>query len=481
MKNENRWMSRWIYLRILGFCFAATFISILLQVRGLMGGRGIFPASEILAQSSFWKAPGLFWLDSSDISLILVCLLGIFGAGLVVVNRWNRVGLFLCWISFLSLVSVSPQFTWYKADSLLLESAFLAFFLSPKGGRPGFGENDPPSRWAVLAHLWLLFRLMFETGLTKLLSQDPSWRDLSAMAYFHETMPFPTWVGWFFAKLPFVFQRAETVLTLFVELIAPFLLFFGRRGRFAACLLWCILQAGIALSGNFLAFNYQSIALGLFLMAPLDFGKAARKDAWQAVVLIPHAFIGLALLVGLSFQGVLPRVVESVLEAVAPFRSVNLYTLYPFIETERRVVVLEGSDDDGATWREYGHLWQPQDPLRAPRFLAPLSDRFEREMKKIVEQPGVLPYWRNPFIFRTASRLLEGSPPVLRLFAKNPFPHGPPQRIRAWVYRYQSTDLGVLIRTGQWWTRRRLAAYCPVIARNPENGRIDYVDVVDTP
>jgi hypothetical protein len=462
----------------LGGCYAATFLSIVLQVRGLIGSEGVLPAKEFLRGKTFFEAPSLFWLNASDAALVIACGLGAAGAFLVVCNRWNRIGLFLFWICFLSFASVAPQFAWYKADGLLLEAAFLAWFLAPKGAKPGLGKGDPPSRIALFAHLWLLFRLMFETGLTKAFSPDPAWRDLSAMAYFHETMPFPTWVGWLFAKLPYVFQRAETAFTLVVEVFVPFLLFFGRRARFVACALWCALQAGILLSGNFLAFNYQAIGLGLLLMGGLAFEKITKKDARQAAVLVPHALVAFALLLSFPFFPNLsmPGPVAKVLEALAPFRSVNQYILYPFIEKDRRVVVLEGSDDGGTTWHEYGHSWQTQRLDRAPRFLSPLSDRFEREMKRVVERPDPLPYWQNPFIFRTASGLLEGSPKVSRLFAEDPFAGGRPQRIRAVVYRYQSTDLRTLLATGHWWTRRKIGKYCPIIARNPEDGRIDYMD-----
>jgi lipase maturation factor len=477
--------ARWIYLRILGFCFLATFLSLLFQIRGLIGRDGIFPVAESLAGSSFWRMPSLFWWNASDAALLMVVCMGLAGAGLVVADRWNRLGLALCWACFLSFAAVAPQFTWYKADSLLLEAAFLGLFLAPGGGKPGLGESDPPARIALAAHLWLLFRLMLETGLTKAFSPDAAWRDFSAMAYFHDNMPLPTWVGWFMGRLPYAFQRAETAFTLVVELAAPFLLFLGRRARFLGVLLWCVLQAGILASGNFLSFNYLSIGLGMLFVgyALAEVSMSGKREALRALILGPQMAVGFLLLLSFPFfpNLPLPRPASKLLEAAAPFRSANQYILYPFIERERRVVILEGSIDGGATWREYGYRWQPQRLNRAPQFLAPLSDRFEREMQRILERPGNLPYWENDFILRTARRLIEGSAPVEALFAQNPFPGSAPQMIRASVYRYEATDLRALLKTGNWWTRSRVGNYCPIIARDPSRPRDGPIDYVDSP
>jgi len=102
--------------------------------------------------------------------------------------------MYLCWTCHLSFVSVAPHFSWYASDSLLLESTLLAMFVAPAGPRPGLGT--PPSTGMLLLYGWLLFRLMLETGMSKILSGDPTWRSLRAMEFFFETSPFPTWIAW---------------------------------------------------------------------------------------------------------------------------------------------------------------------------------------------------------------------------------------------------------------------------------------------
>ena len=56
---------------------------------------------------------------------------------------------------------------------------------------------------------WLLFRLMFASGVVKLLSDDPAWWNLTALEYHYWTQPLPTWTAWLANQLPALLQRAE--------------------------------------------------------------------------------------------------------------------------------------------------------------------------------------------------------------------------------------------------------------------------------
>jgi len=60
-------------------------------------------------------------------------------------------------------------------------------------------------------------------------------------------------------------------------------------------------------------------------------------------------------------------------------------------------------------------------------------------------------------------RLLEGSPEVLALFEKNPFPDHPPRALRASMYDYHFTTWAERRATGHWWTRTELGEYLPAI------------------
>jgi hypothetical protein len=60
--------------------------------------------------------------------------------------------------------------------------------------------------------------------------------------------------------------------------------------------------------------------------------------------------------------------------------------------------------------------------------------------------------------------LLQGSPDVSGLLAKNPFPHDPPRYIRAMFYRYRFTTLRERRETGAWWKREQLREYLPTVS-----------------
>ena len=135
---------------------------------------------------------------------------------------------------------------------LLLEAGFLAIFLGS-------------SNWIVWLFRLLLFRLMFLSGAVKLLSHDPSWRNLTALQFHYWTQPLPTPLAWYVNQLPAWFQRASTAGVFFIELLVPWLIFMPRRVRHGAAWLLIFLQVLILTTGNYAFFNLLAIALCLFL------------------------------------------------------------------------------------------------------------------------------------------------------------------------------------------------------------------------
>src|SRR5579871_4255034 len=80
----DRFLSRWFFLRALGLIYFSAFYSLVFQIRGLIGPRGILPAGQYLQAVAnslghtrgMWLAPTLFWLSSSSHMLIAVCCVG---------------------------------------------------------------------------------------------------------------------------------------------------------------------------------------------------------------------------------------------------------------------------------------------------------------------------------------------------------------------------------------------------------------------
>jgi hypothetical protein len=76
-------------------------------------------------------------------------------------------------------------------------------------------------------------------------------------------------------------------------------------------------------------------------------------------------------------------------------------------------------------------------------------------------------------------RLLTNDPDVLALFAGNPFSASPPRQVRAVLWQYWFTSMPQKRATGDWWTRRLLGVYAPVLERDATGG-VTMVAMPDT-
>ena len=86
---------------------------------------------------------------------------------------------------------------------------------------------------------------------------------------------------------------------------------------------------------------------------------------------------------------------------------------------------------------------------------------------------------QNPLVPRTEERLLTNDPDVLALFAANPFSGSPPRQVRAVLWQYWFTSLEQKRNTGNWWTRKLLGVYAPVLERDA-SGAVSIVAMPDT-
>ena len=157
-------------------------------------------------------------------------------------------------------------------------------------------------------------------------------------------------------------------------------------------------------------------------------------------------------------HGSLPKPAARLLEWNSAFRSINIYGLFAVMTTERPEIVVEGSDD-GIIWHAYEFKWKPGDLKRPPAFVQPHQPRLDWQMWFA----ALGSYRGNPWFISFLVRLLQGSPEVLALLEKNPFPDQPPRFVRAVLYDYHFTDFATRRREGTWWRRERKGLYCPEI------------------
>ena len=469
------------FVRVLGVCYLAAFVSLWLQIDGLIGSHGILPARNLLAAvrselgGARWDLlPTLCWLDGSDRFLHVLCGGGTAAAVLVVLGILPVPALAICWAFYLSLVVAGQEFLQFQWDALLLETGFLAIFFAPlRRARVGAGFEAPASmRWLLL---WLLFRLMFSSGYVKLASGDPSWRNLTALTYHYWTQPLPPWTAWYMAQHPVGFLKFCCLVMFVVELGAPFFIPAPRRLRLLACGAMAGLQIVIAATGNYAFFNLLTIALCLLLVDDVSFPRRWRERSgadvgashgrWPKWVVAPVAAAAL-LASTIAFTGTLrlrvpwPGFVLSWARAGLPFRSINTYGLFMVMTTSRPEIVLEGSDD-GVEWRAYEFRWKPGDVTRRPRFVAPHQPRLDWQMWFA----ALGSYSENPWFLEFCARLLEGRKEVTALLKFDPFPEAPPHYLRAVVYDYRFTTSAERRATGAWWKRERRGLYLPVLSR----------------
>ena len=252
----------------MGAIYVIAFVSLWVQVDGLIGSRGILPAHSYLDEMAayfradkFWQAPTLCWFNSSNAFLHGLCAAGTVAGGLIFLGLVQLPAFVMAFLCYLSLAIVGQDFLEFQWDSLLLEAGFIAIFFSPRRISAGWGRRDEPSRAILWLIRWLAFRVMFMSGVVKLASGDVSWRALMAMRFHYETQPLPTWTSWYFFQLPAWFQTLSCVLVFVAELAVPLLIFTPRRPRILAFWGIVIFQGLIAATGNYGFFNLLTVVL----------------------------------------------------------------------------------------------------------------------------------------------------------------------------------------------------------------------------
>jgi len=219
----NDQISRSLFLRLVGLVYGAAFISIWLQIEGILPVAEFLPAvAAHLGAEGWWRVPTLCWLSSSDAMLHGLCGAGVLAAVALVIGCVPALSLAIMWACYLSLLSVCRDFMGFQWDVLLLEIGFLALLWAPLSWRPRWVWGGCPSRVGTWLIRWLIFRLMFSSGMVKWLSGDTAWRSLRALDYHYQTQPLPTWISWYAHQLPQWLQTFCTATMFVIELAVPF-------------------------------------------------------------------------------------------------------------------------------------------------------------------------------------------------------------------------------------------------------------------
>ena len=499
------WARRW-FLSALGLIYLIAFVSLWIQIDGLVGTKGIAPLENYLANAraqiglgAVSVLPTLCWISSSNSFLHFLCGGGVVLSVLLIVRIAPAISAGLLFVFYLSLVVVGQNFLSFQWDILLLESGFLAIFFAPwqlwPEDKPGSAiPAAAVSSVALFLLKFLLFKLMFMSGVVKVTSGDNCWglvdhsfhwNALTALDYHYWTQPLPTVFAWFADKHPEWFKKFSVGFCLFVEIIVPFFIWAPRRVRLIAAGLLVFLQIAIAITGNYCFFNLLTIALCLLLIddavwckwgvgrdsvEPCAFLKGStesRPTKIQNCLAIVVLVITMPLNAWHIYSAFQPQAdlrqpVRFLYEHLQPFYIANGYGLFRVMTKERPEIQVEGSVD-GIDWIAYEFKWKPGDLNRAPRWCAPHQPRLDWQMWFAALGGPRQEQWFGNFVVR----LLENEPSVTRLLARNPFPDKPPKYVRAILFKYQFTTSAERRATGAWWKRREIGEFFPEASLRP--------------
>ncbi|MCZ6506956.1 MAG: lipase maturation factor family protein [Acidobacteria bacterium] len=503
-------LTRWLFLRLVAVVSCIAFISYGLQIEGLIGSEGLLPVGDYLESADAylaaqraagetggrWLLPTLCWLAHSDVALEVMVWGGAGLSVLLMLGFAQGPLLLSLWVLYLSLMVVGQTFLSFQWDSLLLETLLFSLFVAPWSLRPRRPEREPePWPLGVFMLRLLLFKLLFLSGVVKLLSMDDVWWQLGALDVHYFTQPLPAWTSWYAHQLPGWCQQLSVLVMFVIELAVPCLIFLPRRPRLAAVVPLVGFQILIAATGNYGFFNLLTIVLCIPLLddrallrlsgavrwlanrgeAERSRSRALRRQpgsstlrhlrtvlatsliAISALTLVREMIrtyprgaqsgsVGRAL--GLADGLLLSWAQPWILDRTDRFRSISGYGLFRAMTVERPEIVVEGSAD-GIRWVEIDFRWKPGDPRRRPTFTGPHMPRLDWQMWFAALDPPRA----TPWLTSLAQALLEGNEAVLDLLDRDTLPREALRYVRFQLYDYRFTTPEEKRRSGNWWAR----------------------------
>jgi hypothetical protein len=486
--------------RFIGVIYIIAFAALLPQLPTLIGSTGLGPMPVRLAAYKrdfpglrrFHSFPTLFWLNSSDTMVRLMPVLGIAAGALCVYGGpLAPFAHFSAWLLWLSLEPAMLIFPW---DTMLQEAGFLALFLPNVEPLPQLTSSSLPYPSVAFVFRFFVLRLMLGFGKVKFLGSK---RDDSLYLKGFFAWSSVTPLAWMAHHLPAWILRLMLYGMFVSEVVAPMLGFFAGPTRLLSFAMLVGLMVAIQIMGNWGYFNVGYALLCVCLLdtqsSIFDLGQEPwRATLWQG----PQLALNLAML-ALFVTGLLYMVVfdswttrtmihwplhrfttkwlwlrwlRGYLRAIAPFRIVNGYGVFPPNALPPQVLMplFEGSSD-GVNWKAYRYRHAPTSAHERPRFIAPYHPRldmaaaysttcvFDASFYGALAGDGTAyaTYTRSSWLERVCQRLMANDPVFVRTFGTNPFPDAPPKQMRVSVMALTPSQLDVRRATGEWWHTRR--------------------------
>ena len=451
--EKSNFISEKFLFKGMGLIYLMAFISLWVQIDGLYGPGGILPFDWIkknlseLSEHSRWEYPSLLWWLNNHLSIHLLCGLGVLASFMMILGVLPKVSASISWIVYLSFVSMGQVFMRYQWDILLLEAGFITLFHHPKTSY----------HIIIWPYRWLLFRLMFSSGLVKVVSGDPAWASLEALGYHYFTQPLPNFISWIAFHLPAWFHQISTVVMFIVELIVPFFIFFPRRFRLSGFYTFLFFQFFIVATGNYGFFNWLAIILCLSLVDDRHWSwlfntkKNKPNPPLKKYQMIPSYCLLCFVIVmgGLNLLRIFGAPSLSWMSPVEKinrnFYLVNSYGLFSVMTTKRFEIRLQFSNDLNE-WEDMDFKYKPDREKKRPPFLLFHMPRLDWQMWFAALTPHP-PRWFQRFVYR----LLNKDYAVLKLMGHDSFVDRPPKYIRAVLFDYRFSTVDEFFDEGKWW------------------------------
>lgn len=471
--SDEHQLTSWVFMRLLAVIYLIAFLSLAVQIPGLVGPNGILPLQEHLdyvfdtfGYLAFLRLPTVFWLNAGDFALQAVAYAGCLFSVALLFGYGERKILVILFFLYLSLFHAGQTFLTFQWDTLLLEAGFLAIFLTAG-----------PTHLLIFLFHWLLFRLRFMSGVAKLLTDDPSWANFTTLDYYFETQPLPHIGSWYFQQLPHWLHHAGVGFVFFTELVVPFFIFLPRKFRLFAAAMTLLMQLLIIASSNHNWINLLTIVLCLFLLDDAILKKMVpaflRPQHFRAysksritytlpVFAVLIIFSSLTVFSNIAIGDRVPATLRQTADIIRSWGIGHAYHVYPTMQTERQELQVEGSYD-GKEWKAYEFKYKPGPLAKAPVFNVPHQPRLDWMMWFVPPRSDEFMYFYSRFL----EKLEQGSPQVLDLLEYNPFPDKPPTYTRTQAYLYKFTNFEEKEKTGNWWKYEYLGIFPYVRPRRP--------------
>jgi len=492
MEGTSYALAAWIVSKGIAFSFILAFLSLLPQMRGLYGNNGVLSIRQFMhvlreqtGPQRYYELPTVFWFSATDFSLNAVALVGLLASTLALMGIIFPVMMIIAWICYISFVNSGQDFLGFQWDSLLLEVGILAIFLVPLDFEMLPWTAYEPNVFIRWLFWVLLFKLMFLSGVVKILSKDKSWRDLTALTYHYWTQPIPTPLAYFVHKAPIWFHKFCTAMMFVTEVGVPFLIFFPGKALWVCAGLLIFFQLLIIVTGNYAFFNVLTIVLCLFLlddsfwrMFLIDLAPSLKVVAETSftyeslslvlmILLLPIHIFWFALAFFENAKILDPAI--PIIRAIYNYRFNSSYGLFAVMTKDRPELVLQGSHDRD-TWLDYEFKYKPSRLNKMPPIVAPYQPRLDWQMWFA----ALGTFSQNLWLQNLMARIFLNSEDVLRILANNPFPEIPTY-LRLVKYKYRFSSLKTLQEKGEWWEREYVGLYSPVFEKS------DFVDVEQDP